>query len=124
MHIYIYICNSFHQLFDSSLFFYRFVEILTVLILLQSSVNIFIIITLNALSDRLLIFIFLSSGALSYSFFRIIFLCLLILSSCSVYFYVFSRSAVFASLGEVAICRRCPIDHSSAFFSGHQNYAV
>ena len=122
IYICIYICNSFHQLFGSSLFFYLFVEILTVLILLQSSVSIFISITLNALSDRLLIFT--SSGALSYSFIWIIFLCLFILSNCSVYFYIFSRSVMFPNLGEVAICRRCPIDHSSAFFSGHQNYML
>ena len=78
--------------------------------------------TLNALSYRLLIFT--SSRALSYSFFWIIFLCLLILSNCSVYFYVFSRSVMFPNFGEVAICRPCLVDHSSVFFSGHQNYTL
>ena len=81
------------------------------------------IITLNSLLDRLL-------TSTSFSFLRFNFvLSFGTYSSISlfcqiicVYFYVLGRLVTFPDLGEMALCRRCPVKPSSTLPSGHQMY--
>ena len=98
-----------YQLLYSLALFSPFLYFLSLLIifLLPNSLSIFMIITLNSLSCRLLISTLLSSsGVLSYSFFQSIVPVSSFYLILCVYFYVLGRSVTFPSLGEVVLCRR------------------
>ena len=80
-------------------------------ILLLSSLNIFMIITLNSLLGRLPVSTSLSSSSRIYIFssFGTYSSVALFCRICCFYFYVFGKLVVFPDLWEVAFCRRCPM---------------
>ena len=94
---------------------YLLVEVLTELILLPSWTSLFMTITLNSLSGKLLIYISLSSfmRILSCSFIWKVFLCLLFLTLC-VWFFEVGILAMCPGLKRVALYRRCPVEPSGA----------
>ena len=95
-------------------------------ILLLSTLKSFVIIILNSLSDRLLIYTFLSSFRgfhLVPSFgmyYSIVSFCLIL----CFHFYVLDRLALFPNFWEVTLCRESPIGLSITLFYGHQRYIL
>lgn len=80
-------------------------------ILLPSSMRVFMSLTLNSLSGKLLIFTLFNSfpEVLSYSFFWQLFFVFSLFLTLFVCFYVLGISATPPSLERVALCRRCPV---------------
>ena len=110
--------------FIFSNFMFKFLQCSS--ILLARLLSIFIIVTLNSLSDRLPVSILLSStfAVLSCSFICNIFLCCLIVPNSLLLFYVLGRMVMFPSPGEGALCRNCPVGLSSTLLSGPQSYML
>ena len=88
--------------------------------LILSSLSIFVFITFNSLLGRLLVSISFSSFFVFYlvssfgTYFSVISFWLIF----CFYSYIFCKLVMFPSLGEVALCRECPVGLSSALPSG------
>ena len=100
--------------------------LLCTFVLLLCTLNNSVIIILNSLSDRLLIYTFLSSfrGFHLVPSFQMYYcigsFCLIL----CFHFYVLDSLALFPNFWEVTLCREIPIGLSITLFCGHQRYML